>query len=116
VHPVSGVNVGGLAQPAGGGRGPVGHPRAVPPAVVGLEQGELGAGVRALAAGEDPRLVRPRAELVPGGPFAQQAGQLGDVRCFDPAPAVGAAPVAARLVGAALAGLAALVDGDQIRI
>jgi hypothetical protein len=31
----------------------------------------------------------------PAGPFAQQRGQLGDVRFFDPAPAVGAVRVGA---------------------
>jgi hypothetical protein len=41
-----------------------------------------------LAAGEDAHLGGPPVELVPGGTVAQQAGQLGDVRFFDPAPAV----------------------------
>jgi hypothetical protein len=44
--------------------------------------------VRALAAGEDPHLFRPPRQLVPGRALAQQPGQLGDVRSFDPAPAM----------------------------
>jgi hypothetical protein len=110
--PVSGVDVGGLAQPALGGRGPVGNPQAVSPAVFGLEQGQLGTGVRALAAGEDPHRGGPGGQMVPGWPFAQQAGQLGDVRLFDPAPEVPAVQVPAGALGAPLAGLAALIDRD----
>jgi hypothetical protein len=68
--------------------------------------------MRALAAGEDPHLAGPPVELVPGWVFAQQAGQLGDVRFFDPAAAVSAAQVTARLIGAPLAGLAALINRD----
>src|SRR5438132_777952 len=74
-------------------------------------QGQL-ARMRALAAGEDPHLLRPPVELVSRGAFAQQAGQLGDVRLFDPAPAVPAVQVAAGALGAPLADLAALIDGD----
>src|SRR5260370_28846027 len=69
--------------------------------------------MRALAAGEDPLLPGPPVELVSRGAFAQQAGQLGDVRFFDPAPpAVPAVQVAAGALGAPLADLAALIDGD----
>jgi hypothetical protein len=66
--------------------------------------------VRALAAGEDPYLLGPAVQLVPGRAAARQAGQLGDVRFFDPAPAVPAAQVSAAALGAALADLAALID------
>jgi hypothetical protein len=78
----------------------------------GLEQGELGAGVRPLAAGEDAHRSGPAVQLVSCRGLAQQAGQLGDVRFFDPAPAVPAATVAAGLIGAALADLAADIDRD----
>ena len=42
----------------------------------------------------------------------EAAGQLGDVRFFDPAAAVPAARVGAGALGAALADLAALIDGE----
>jgi hypothetical protein len=67
--------------------------------------------VRALAAGEDSHGFGPALQLVAVRAFAQQAGQLGDVRFFDPARAVRAAPVRAGAVGAALADLAPAVDG-----
>ena len=76
VDAVGGVDVGQLAAPAGCAGGQVGDPQGVPPAVGGLEQGQLGAGVRALAAGEDPHRRGPDGELVPGWAFAQQGGQL----------------------------------------
>ena len=79
--------------------------------VLGLEQGELGAWMRSLPAGEDAHFLRPALELVPAGTFAQQPGQLGDVRFLDPAAAVRAAGVRAGIIGA-LADLAAAVDGD----
>jgi hypothetical protein len=87
VDPVGSVDVGKLAAPAADLAGQVGHPQGVPPAVFGLEQGQLRAGAGPLAAGEDPHLLGPSVELVPSGAVAQQAGQLGDVRFFDPAPA-----------------------------
>ena len=68
--------------------------------------------MRALAPGEDSHLLGPPGQLVPGWAFAQQAGQLGDVRFFDPAPAVPAVQVSAGALGAALAGLTVLVDRD----
>jgi DDE superfamily endonuclease len=105
LDPVGGVDVGGLAQPARGGGGPVGGPQAVPPAVCGLEQGQLRARVRPLTAGEDPHRGRPAAELISAGPFAQQLGQLGDVRFLDPAGPVRTLVVAAGVIGAALAPL-----------
>ena len=73
VHPVGGVDVGGLAAPAGGAFGQVGDPQGVAPAVFGLEQGQLGAGVGALAAGEDPHGGGPAGELVTGPAAAQQS-------------------------------------------
>ena len=112
VDPVGDVEVGILAQPAFRDRGPVRHPQAVSPAVPGLEQGELGTGMRPLAPGEDPHRLGPAAQLVPGGAVAQQRRQLGDVRIFDPAPAPGALQVAARLVSAPLTDLAAGIDRD----
>jgi len=54
VNPVGSVDVGALAAPAPCARGQVRRPQGVPPSVLGLEQGELRAGMRALAAGEDP--------------------------------------------------------------
>jgi hypothetical protein len=110
VDAVGGVDVGALAAPAFGGGGQVGDPQAVAPAAGGLEQGQLRAGVRALAAGEDPHRRGPALELVAAGSFAQQPGQLGDVRFLDPACAVRAAAVRAGAVGAALADLAPAVD------
>src|ERR1700761_232339 len=53
VDPVGGVGVSTLAAPASGAVGQVRGPQRVAPAAGGLEQGQLGAGVRALAAGED---------------------------------------------------------------
>ena len=79
------------------------------PAVGGLEQGQLRAGVRPLAAGEDPHGLGPALELVAVRPFAQP-GQLGDVRFLYPAGPVRAARVRAGAVGAALADLAPAVD------
>jgi hypothetical protein len=81
-----------------------------------LEQGQPGAGVRALAAGEDPHCLGPAAELVAGGSFAQQRGQLGDVGFLDPARPMPAAGVRAGAVIAALADLAAMIDGDPPRL
>lgn len=71
----------GWLPPAFRGCGPVGDPQAVAPAVCGLEQGELGAGVRPLAAGENLHRLGPAGQLVSAGALAQQRGQLGDV-CF----------------------------------
>src|SRR5258708_16170741 len=69
VDPVGGVDVGGLPEPAPGVRAPVGDPQAVPPAVLGLEQGQLRAGVRPLAAGEHPPRARPSPPLAPPPPL-----------------------------------------------
>jgi hypothetical protein len=49
---------------------------------------------------------------VPGGHFAQQRSQLGDVRFFDPAGAVPAVQVAAGLIGVAFMDLAAGIYRD----
>lgn len=68
--------------------------------------------MRALAAGEDPHGGGPAGQLVPGGAFAQQSGQLGDVGFLDPAAGVHATTVCARLISAALASLAAVIEGD----
>jgi hypothetical protein len=54
--------------------------------------------------------------LVPARAFAQQPGQLGDVRFLDPAGAVPAFQVAAGIIGAALTDLAAVIDGDLPRV
>jgi hypothetical protein len=78
VHPVGGVDVGGLAQPAFRRGRAVGGPQRVPPSVLGLEQGQLRSGVRPFPAGEDPHRGGPAGELIPGRAFAQQRGQLGD--------------------------------------
>jgi hypothetical protein len=48
----------------------------------------------------------------PAGFLAQQRCRPGDLRCFDPAPAVPAAQVTAGLIGAPLADLSASVDRD----
>ena len=109
---MGGVDVGALAAPAFRGGGQVGDPQTVAPAAGGLEQGQLRAGVRPLAAGEDPHGRGPALELVAAGSLAQQPGQLGDVRFLDPAGPVGAALVRAGPVSAALADLALAVDGD----
>jgi hypothetical protein len=50
-------------------------------------------------------------DLVPGGPFAE-AGQLGDVRFFDPAPPVPVVQVAAGLIGVPLADFTLLIHRD----
>ena len=83
---VRGVDVGALAAPALRRGGQVGDPPAVAPAAGGLEEGQLRVGVRALAAGEDAHGLGPALELVAAGSFAQQPGQLGDVRFLDPVP------------------------------
>src|SRR5450755_928528 len=59
VDPVGGVDVGGLAEPASGVGEPVRGPQGVPPAVPGLEQGQLRAGMRPLPAREDPHRRGP---------------------------------------------------------
>ena len=111
---MGGVDVGVLATPAPGRRGEVGGPKGVPPAVGGLEQGELCAGVRPLAAGEDAHRSRPAGEFVPAS-VAQQGGELGDLGFLDPAFAVPALAVRARGISAALADLAAAVDSGLLR-
>ena len=117
VDPVGGVDVGALAAPAPRGRGQVRRPQGVPPAVFGLEQGELRAGMRTLAAGEDPHRLRPGLQLVPARALAQQPGQLGDVRFFDPArPVRAACIVPAGVIGAAFADLAAAIDRGLPRV
>jgi hypothetical protein len=72
VEPVGGVDVGRVGAPAPPGGGQVGDPQAVPPAVFGLEQGQLGARMRALAAGEDAHRGGPAVELVTAGAFARR--------------------------------------------
>ena len=110
VDPVACVDVGALAAPAPGVLGQVRRPEAVAPAVAGLEQGELRAGVRPLAAGEDLHRLGPCLELVAVRPPAQEAGQLGDVGFFDPAGPAPAPLVRAGFLCPALADLAAGVD------
>ena len=66
--------------------------------------------MRALAAGEDAHGGGPAVELVGGRAFAQQPGQLGDVGFLHPAGAVRAPVVSAGVIGAAFAGLAAVID------
>src|SRR5271165_3640648 len=110
LDPVRDVDVGGLAQPASGVRGPVRGPQGVPPAVPGLEQGQLRAWMGPLAAREDPHRRGPGPQLVPASAVPQQPGQLGDVRFFDPARPVRAGQVRAGVIGAALADLPAAVD------
>jgi hypothetical protein len=116
MHPVGGVDAGVLAEPASGARRPVRCPQAVPPAVPGLEQGQLCAGMRPLAAREDPHRRGPGLQLVPARAGAQQPGQLGDVRFLDPARPVHAAVPRAGVIGAALADLAASVDRELPRL
>src|SRR3974390_283220 len=65
LDPVGGVDVGVLAQPALGGGGPVGGPQAIPPAVFGLEQGQLRAGMRPLTAGGN---ANPKGGSLSTGP------------------------------------------------
>src|SRR5262249_59707413 len=55
-------------------------------------------------------------ELATAGTLAQQPGQLGDAGFLDPAFAVAAAAVSARLSGAALADLTAVIDRDLPRL
>jgi hypothetical protein len=52
----------------------------VPLALVLFEQGQLRAGVRVLAADQDPHVRRPLREPVAAGGAAQQPGQLRDLR------------------------------------
>jgi hypothetical protein len=75
----------------------------------------LRAGVRPLAAGEQAHRFWPAGQLVSAGTLPQQRCQLGDVRLFDPAPAVPAARVMAGFIGAALADLSAGIDRDGKR-
>src|ERR1700722_12334304 len=85
-------------------RGEMSQPGALPGADDVLDAG-------ALAAGEDPHPLRPGFQLVAVRAFAQQPGQLGDVRFFYPAGRVRAMRVPAGIVGAPLADLAQAVDG-----
>jgi hypothetical protein len=84
----------------------------VTPAVLVPGQGQFRAGVRALAAGEDPHALGPAFQPVTGGTAAQQPGQLGDVGFLDPAGPVPALDAAAGAVGTAFADLAAVIDRD----
>jgi hypothetical protein len=68
--------------------------------------------VRALAAGEDPHYLGPALELVAVRARAEQSGQLGNVCYVDAALAVGTTRVRGGAVSAALADLAAGIDGD----
>jgi hypothetical protein len=68
--------------------------------------------MRPLAAGEDAHRGGPAVQVVPGGAVAQQPGQLGDMGFLDPAAAVRAAAISAGVIGAALAHLAMVIDGD----
>ncbi len=70
VDPVGRINVIRLPGPAPGAGGPAGSPQAVPPAVPGPGQREPRAGVRPLAAREDPHRGGPGPELA----SAQQPG------------------------------------------
>ena len=112
LDPVRGVEVGVLAQPPFRAGGPVRGPQGIPPAVPGLEQGQLRARMRPLAAREDPHRRGPGPQLVPARAAAQQPGQLSDVRFLDPARPVRTARIGAGVIGAALADLAARVDRD----
>ena len=113
VHPVGGVDVGGLAAPAAHGGGQVGDPQAVPPAVCGLEQGQLGAGVRAARGGRRPACWRASPPAGPR-PGPRAAAPVSSVTCASSIQhrAVRAAAVGAGVIGAALADLAAVIDGD----
>ena len=87
VNAVGGVDVGSLAHPALGVRGPAGDPQGVPPAVCGLEQGELRAGMRPLAAGEDPHSggpARPAGRRAARGGAARSAPSRGLLRSSRP--------------------------------
>ena len=80
---------------------------------LGLEQGQLRAGVRALAAGEDPHGWRARRPAGPR-PGPSRSSPVSSVTCassIQHAP-VRAGVISAGVVGAALADLAAVVDGD----
>ena len=81
-----------------------------------LEQGQFRAGVGPLAAGEDPHRRGPAFQLVAARALAQQPGQLGDVRFFDPAGRGARSRVRAGVIGAALADLAAVIDRDLPRL
>jgi hypothetical protein len=59
----------------------------VPLALVLLEQRQLRAGVRVLAADQDPHVRGPLREAVPAGRVAQQPGQLRDLRVRPRRPA-----------------------------
>jgi len=63
-------------------------------------------------AGKDAHAGRPAVQLVCVRAPAQQPGQLGDVRFFDPAPRMPAGPVRAGGSGPAFAHLPALIDRD----
>jgi hypothetical protein len=106
VDPVGSDDVTGLAQPASDVRRPVGDPQGVPPAVFGFKQGQLRAGVRPLAAGEDPHRRRPGGELIPGRFFAKQPGQLCDVRLLNSEGPMRAAGAHAGVIGTGHADLA----------
>lgn len=69
------------SRPGTPGLGPRQAGRQAP--ILGFEQRELGAGMRAFPAGEDPHRDRPAGELISVRADAQQRGQLGNV-CLRP--------------------------------
>ena len=66
VHPMRSVDVAQLGPPAPQPGGHVRDPQAVTPAVLGLGQAQLGAGVRPLPAGEDAYAGQPSSWSPPG--------------------------------------------------
>ena len=110
LDPVRDVDIGGLAQPASGVRGPVRGPQGVPPAVPASNRVSCAPGWGRSRRAKTRLRRGPGPQLILASAVAQQPGQLGDVRLFDPARPVRAGQVRAGLIGAALADLAAAVD------
>lgn len=110
MDPVGGVDVGGIGALASLAGGVVAHPEGLSPAVVGFEQAQRGARVGALAAGEDAHAGWPAGQLVPARAFAQQPGQLVDVRLVLSAPLLPAPGVRAGVLGAAFPQRPVVID------
>ena len=96
MHSVGSVDVAELSTPAPQPGGDIRYPQ----------------GVTCAARSRRAKTRIDSVQLVGARPFAQQPGQLGDVRFFHPAPRMPAGPVGAGGSGPALAHLSALIDRD----
>jgi hypothetical protein len=95
MDPVGGVDIGRAGAPTAQGNGEIGDPQAVPEAVLGFEQGQLGARMRSLAAGEHAHRGGPAGKLVALGALTVEASFPGTPPAeVDKVAGVGAVQVA----------------------